>query len=118
MNAGASGGELAHGLARFARIWEGLEGRVVSRRLEGALGRAVSCETTEGEVVVMRLARTRVELSEPDPDHPPHATIRMDAADWARVLTGELHVMAIILAGRARFPKDQRRLLMQLSMML
>ena len=111
-------GEFGRGLARFAGIWEGLQGRVVSRRLEGALGRAVSCETTEGESVVLRLTRTKVELRKPDADHPPHATVRMSAADWARVLSGELHVMAIILAGRAQFPKDQRRLLMQFSMLL
>jgi hypothetical protein len=42
----------------------------------------------------------------------------MNPKDWSRVFTGELHVMAIILAGRAPFPKDQRRLLMQFSMLL
>ncbi|HQZ46080.1 MAG TPA: MmgE/PrpD family protein [Usitatibacteraceae bacterium] len=111
-------GDLAQGLERFARIWEGLQGRVVSRRLEGALGRAIACETTEGEALVLTLSRATVEIAAPRPDSAPHATVRMAREDWARVLTGELHVMAIILAGRARFPKDQRRLLMQFSMLL
>ncbi|MBL0140790.1 MAG: MmgE/PrpD family protein [Betaproteobacteria bacterium] len=118
MEGRGDGGELAKGLAHFVRIWEGLQGRVVSRRLEGALGRSISCETQDGETVVVRLSRTKAELGAPDPAFAPHATVRMAWQDWERVLTGEMHVMAIILAGRARFPKDQRRLLMQFSMLL
>lgn len=99
-------------------IWQGLAGRIVSKRLEGALGRSIACETEGGEVVIVRLSREAVDLDAPDPRTAPHATVRMAWEDWARVLTGELHVMAIVLAGRARFPKDQRRLLMQFSMLL
>jgi len=115
---GPGSGELARGLARFARLWEGLQGRVVSRRLEGALGRSIACETTDGEAVVVRLSRQAAELAAPEAGRAPHATVRMAREDWLRVLSGELHVMAIVLAGRARFPKDQRRLLMQFSMLL
>jgi 2-methylcitrate dehydratase PrpD/putative sterol carrier protein len=118
MKAVANEGVLDRGLARFARVWEHQQGRLVSKRLEGALGRSLRCETVEGEAMDLRLSREHVEISPPDAEHAPHAVVRMSAADWARVLTGELHAMAIILSGRARFPKDQRRLLMQFSMLL
>lgn len=108
---------LNSGLARFATRWQRLEGRLVSRRLEGALGRVIHCRCGE-ETVQLVLDRGSATLGAPSVGLGPHAVIRMDAADWARVLTGEWHVMAVILAGRAPFPKDQRRLLMQFSMLL
>lgn len=108
---------LASGLERFARLWSRLEGKLVSKRLEGALGRMLLCESLEGERVLLRLMRTQVEFGTPDLSVA-HATLRMAESDWQRVLTGESHVMAIVLAGRAPFPKDQRRLIMQFSMLL
>ncbi|MBN9462009.1 MAG: hypothetical protein J0H00_12395 [Burkholderiales bacterium] len=116
--ADAQGGLLGRGLARFARLWALQEGRLVSARLEGALGRSIRCESTDGEVVDFCLLREKLEFEEHGSRRTPHASIRMAPRDWARVFGGELHVMAIILAGRAPFPKDQRRLLMQFSMLL
>jgi len=111
-------GPLYIGLSRFARIWTVQKGRLVSPRLEGALGRAIRCESTTGEIVEFCLRREQLDLEPEGSWRTPHATIRMSPNDWARVFTGELHVMAIILAGRAPFPKHQRRLLMQFSMLL
>jgi len=111
-------GVLMRGLSRFARLWASHEGRLVSARLEGALGRSIRCESTEGEVVDLCLRRDKLEFDRDHSGPMPHASIRMASRDWSRVLTGELHVMAVILAGRAPFPKDQRRLLMQFSMLL
>lgn len=112
------GRTLADGFGRFADLWAGFEGRLVSKRLEGALGRTLLCATTEGDGLLLRMSRTRVDILPPAAAGAPHATVRMDEADWRRVLSGELHVMAIVLAGRAPFPKDQRRLIMQFSMLL
>jgi len=109
---------LASGLARFARLWRALQGRLVSRRLEGALGRLLACESMEGERVLVRLSRLDAELDSSDSPDIAHGTLRLAEEDWQRVLTGESHVMAIVLAGRAPFPKDQRRLIMQFSMLL
>lgn len=111
-------GLLYRGLSRFARLWARQEGRLVSARLEGALGRSIRCESSDGEVVDFCLRRETLEFEADGSSRTPHASIRMAARDWTRVLSGELHVMAIILAGRAPFPKDQRRLLMQFSMLL
>jgi len=111
-------GVLMQGLSRFGRLWASQEGRLVSARLQGALGRSVRCESTDGEVVDLCLRRDRLEFDAGALGRIPHASIRMAPRDWSRVLTGELHVMAVILAGRAAFPKDQRRLLMQFSMLL
>lgn len=109
---------LESGLERFGRLWSGLQGKLVSKRLEGAIGRQLLCESHEGEKVAARLSRTQVELTGDPASVAPHATLRMAGADWQRVLNGESHVMAIVLAGRAPFPKDQRRLIMQFSMLL
>lgn len=109
---------LAAGLERFARAWAGLQGRLVSKRLEGALGRLLLCESVEGEQLLLRLSKTEVDLRRDVGAVAPHAKLRLEAGDWKRVLTGESHVMAIVLAGRALFPKDQRRLIMQFSMLL
>lgn len=111
-------GPLYIGLSRFARLWSVQRGRLVSARLEGALGRAIRCESTTGEIVEFCLRREQLDFESEGSPRTPHATIRMNPKDWSRVFTGELHVMAIILAGRAPFPKDQRRLLMQFSMLL
>lgn len=118
MNTDTSERVLTDGLEQFASAWAALQGKLVSKRLEGALGRTLLCESVEGEGVVLRLSRTQVEILAPDASGTPHATVRMAEADWRPVLSGELHVMAIVLAGRAAFPKDQRRLIMQFSMLL
>lgn len=111
-------GVLMQGLSQFGRLWTVQKGRLVSPRLEGALGRAIRCESTAGEVFEFCLRREQLDFEPEGSWRTPHATIRMNPKDWSRVFTGELHVMAIILAGRAPFPKDQRRLLMQFSMLL
>ena len=111
-------GPLYIGLSRFARLWSAQRGRLVSARLEGALGRAIRCESTTGETVEFCLRREQLDFEPEGSWRTPHAKILMNPKDWSRVFTGELHVMAIILAGRAPFPKDQRRLLMQFSMLL
>ncbi|MFA7664910.1 MAG: MmgE/PrpD family protein [Burkholderiaceae bacterium] len=118
MNSATGCGALSTGLERFANIWASLNGKLVSKRLEGAVGRLLLCESLEGEQILMRLALTRAEISKPDQQLAPHATLRLAQSDWQRVLTGESHLMAIVLAGRAPFPKDQRRLIMQFSMLL
>lgn len=118
VNANPKTGLLYQGLSRFARLWALQEGRLVSARLEGALGRSICCESTDGEVVKLCLRREKLEFETEGSARMPHASIRMSPKDWSRVFSGELHVMAIILAGRAPFPKDQRRLLMQFSMLL
>lgn len=118
MNADTSQRVLTGGLELFVSAWVDLNGKLVSKRLEGALGRTLLCESVEGEGVVLRLSRTQAEIQAPDASSTPHATVRMAEADWRRVLSGELHIMAIVLAGRAAFPKDQRRLIMQFSMLL
>ena len=109
---------LADGLERFARIWTDLEERLVSKRLEGAIGRLILCEASAQDRILVRLGRRSVDLYDFDGSVAPPATLRLVESDWARVLTGELHLMAIVLAGRAPFPKDQRRLIMQFSMLL
>ena len=109
---------LQNGLTRFSQIWERQAGRLVSKRLEGALGRIIRCETSSELVRDILVERISVKISEVPLNTSPHAKIRMAAPDWARILTGELHIMAIVLAGRAPFPKDQRRLIMQFSMLL
>lgn len=117
MDLAARSGELLAGLEHFARVWAALDGRLVSKRLEGAIGRMLMCEALEGERVLLHLQRNRIDFDGPE-GLLPHATLRLSQADWARVLTGESHLMAIVLAGRAPFPKDQRRLIMQFSMLL
>jgi hypothetical protein len=109
---------LVAGLTRFSELWRSQKGRLVSKRLEGALGRTIRCESTAGASWDILLQSKSVEMTPSRKERAPHAHIRMCAPDWSRVLNGELHVMAIILAGRAAFPKDQRRLLMQFSMLL
>lgn len=118
ITAQSQAGVLMQGLSRFGRLWTVQKGRLVSPRLEGALGRAIRCESTTGEIVEFCLRREQLDFEPEGSWRTPHATIRMNPKDWSRVFTGELHVMAIILAGRAPFPKDQRRLLMQFSMLL
>lgn len=108
---------LGDGLRRFSRLWEQHASQILSKRLEGALSRVIRCEVASGPALEILLSRTSVEVLNSSSRVAPHARIVMRAADWARVISGESHVMAIVLAGRAPFPKDQRRLLMQFSML-
>lgn len=108
---------LDNGLRRFSRLWERHAGRVLSSRLEGALAKVIRCQIVGGPTRDIVLSRTSVEVLKAPSEVAPHAWISMPAADWKRVIAGNSHVMAIVLAGRAPFPKDQRRLLMQFSML-
>jgi len=72
---------LASGLARFARLWRALQGRLVSRRLEGALGRLLACESMEGERVLVRLSRLDAELDSSDSPDIAHGTLRLAEGD-------------------------------------
>jgi hypothetical protein len=109
---------LDEGFARFSRLWSQQSGRLVSKRLEGALGRRIRCEMLGAEARDLTLHRNSVRLQSASPEDAPHAVLSMNVEDWSRVLSGELHVMSIALAGRAPFRKDQRRLIMQFSMLL
>ena len=110
---------LVTGLERFAGLWKKHNGGLVTKRLEGALGRELRCESIEGSVASLLLWRDTAEIFVSDSRrNTPHAVVRMSSSDWEKVLSGESHIMAVILAGRAPFPKDQRRLLMQFSMLL
>lgn len=109
---------LTPGLASFASAWAEQKGRLVSKRLEGAIGRLILCESADGERALLCISRMQVDILAADEAMAPHAHIQMEPADWAQVLSGASHVMAIVLAGRAAFPKDQRRLIMQFSMLL
>ncbi len=109
---------LGAGLARLASLWDARGGSLVSRRLEGALGRQFRIEELGGPVFHLQLERDRAIWGEGPGPGAPHAEIRMSASDWARVLSGEWSIIAVVLAGRAPYPKHQRRYLMQLSLVL
>jgi hypothetical protein len=109
---------LEAGLQHVVALWEARGAGLVSRRLEGALGRTFRLEELGGPVFHLQLERGRALWGDGAGDSAPHAEIRMSAADWARVLTGEWSIVAVVLAGRAPYPKHQRRYLMQLSLVL
>lgn len=109
---------LKAGLERLVALWDARGGSLVTRRLEGALGRHFRIEEMGGPVFHLQLERDRARWGEGPGDGAPHAEIRMSAADWARVLSGEWSIIAVVLAGRAPYPKHQRRYLMQLSLVL
>lgn len=110
--------ELRAGLERFAEAWNQKNGALVSKRLEAAMGRSLLCESHAGERVVLQMTRAHASLTDEPSASAPHAVVRMANEDWQRVLSGQSHIMAIVLAGRAPFPKDQRRLIIQFSMLL
>lgn len=105
------------GLQRFVERWNRSGSKVLSRRLEGALDRDFLCEGP-GESYVLRLTRNEAKVMPHGVGMAPHATIVMNGDDWSNVLTGRWSVMSIVLAGRAPFPKHQRRFLMQFSMLM
>lgn len=108
---------LADGLRRFAKRWNVSGKQILSRRLEGALNRDFLCTGPEGSVM-LRLTRDEARLIPHTEGMAPHATILMGRDDWQQVLSGRWSIMSIILAGRAPFPKHQRRFLMQMSMLI
>jgi hypothetical protein len=105
-------------LEQFTERWGRHRGALVTKRLEGCLNRHVVCSIPSGESCLLFLERERASVRDVSPETIPHASIVMAEQDWRAVLSGRLHLMSIVLAGRAPFPKDQRRLLMQLSMLL
>ena len=114
----SQGDVLESGFGRFSRLWHQQAGRLVSKRLEGALGRRIRCGVPRGEVLDIVIVRNSVRVEPMSSEDAPHAILSMNSEDWIRVLSGDLHLMSIALAGRMAFPKDQRRLIMQFSILL
>jgi hypothetical protein len=108
--------DLKGGLQRFVERWNKAGATVLSRRLEGALDCDFLCRGP-GESYVLRLTRNEAKLT-PGNGMVPHAALVMGSDDWRNVLSGRWSVMSIVLAGRAPFPKHQRRFLMQFSMLM
>lgn len=106
------------GLERLVRLWNERGASLVSRRLEGALGRSFRIEELDGSVFHLQLERDRAILDEGPGASAPHAEVVMSRSDWERVLSGEWSIIAVVLAGRAPYPKHQRRYFMQLSLVL
>ncbi|MGB3274095.1 MAG: hypothetical protein WBA66_14535 [Xanthobacteraceae bacterium] len=109
--------DLATGLRRFVERWNVSGRKILSRRLEGALNRDFLCTGPEGSFV-LKLTRDEATLVPYTEKAAPHAVIMMGREDWRQVLSGRWSIMSIILAGRAPFPKHQRRFLMQASMLI
>lgn len=109
---------LGLGLERLADLWNERGAGLVTRRLEGALGRCFRLEEIGGSVFHLLLERERAVWGEGPAESAPHAEICMSRSDWRRVLSGEWSIIAVVLAGRAPYPKHQRRYLMQLSLVL
>ena len=80
-----------------AQVWS-------RRRLEGALGRRFELEEIGGPIFHLQLDRERANWGKGRADGAAHAEVRMSATDWARVLTGEWSIVAVVLAGRAPYP--------------
>jgi len=102
----------------FTRKWALHHRRLITKRLDSFVGRTIECQIDDGDPAFLTIGLPEVTLTTQRPPYPAHAEIRMSARDWTEVLSGRWHVMAIILAGRCDFPKDQRRILMQFSMLL
>ncbi|HTM78164.1 MAG TPA: hypothetical protein VL133_11125 [Devosia sp.] len=111
-------GALGEGLHRLVRLWNEYGAALVSRRLEGALSREFEIHELGGTTYSLRLERDHAVLSEGASKHASHAQIQMSGSDWVQVLSGEWSIIGIVLAGRAPYPKHQRRYLMQLSMLI
>lgn len=109
---------LAWGLRRIEDLWRAQGAGLVTRRLEGALGCTFQLTELGGETYHLQLSRESATWGAPSGSHVAHAEVKMSRPDWARVLTGEWSIIAVVLAGRAPYPKHQRRYLMQLSMVL
>lgn len=112
------GAPLARGLKRIEELWSAQGAGLVTRRLEGALGCTFALTELGGDTYHLQLSRERAVWGAPGVGHVAHAEVRMSRPDWTRVLTGEWSIIAVVLAGRAPYPKHQRRYLMQLSMVL
>jgi hypothetical protein len=109
---------LCAGLRTLVQRWERSGHQLVSRRLEGALGREFRFECIGEKPMKLRLERTSAEFGPADPAQPAYATIAMEARDWKQVFSGKWSVMTVVLGGRTNFPKHERRYIMQLSMLM
>lgn len=109
---------LLPGLRTLAQRWEHSGHQLMSRRLEGALGREFRFECHGEEPLFLRLEPKSASVGPVAPDRQPHATISMGAQDWKQVLSGRWSVMTVVLGGRTNFPKHERRYIMQLSMVM
>jgi putative sterol carrier protein len=109
---------LREGLRTLAQRWEHSGAQLISRRLEGALGREFRFECHGESPLCLRLDRKKATVTPVDPDRHPHATLAMQARDWKQVFSGKWSVMTVVLGGRTNFPKHERRYIMQLSMVM
>lgn len=109
---------LGTGLRALAQRWERNGYQLMSRRLEGALGREFRFECVGEPAMSVKLTASTAEISPADPAQPSYATIAMGAADWKQVFSGKWSVMTVVLGGRSNFPKHERRYIMQLSMLM
>lgn len=109
---------LLPGLRTLAQRWEQSGHRLMSRRLEGALGRDFRFECHGEAPLYLRLDPNNASIRPVAPDCQPHASIAMGAQDWKQVLSGRWSVMTVVLGGRTAFPKHERRYIMQLSMVM
>lgn len=109
---------LCAGLRTLVQRWERSGHQLMSRRLEGALGREFRFECSGEKPMCLRLDRSTAQFREADPAHPAYATIAMEASDWRQVFSGKWSVMTVVLGGRTNFPKHERRYIMQLSMLM
>lgn len=109
---------LSSGLERLAALWSQRGSTLVSKRLEGALGCRFVLSELGGATFHLQLEPDQAYWGAGRGDCLPHAELRMTARDWAKVLSGEWSIISVVLAGRAPYPKHQRRYLMQLSMLV
>ncbi len=109
---------LGAGLRAFAQRWERNGAQLISRRLEGALGREFRFECVGEPPMTLRLEPKAANVSRANAGEPAYATITMGASDWKQVFSGKWSVMTVVLGGRTNFPKHERRYIMQLSMLM
>jgi len=109
---------LSSGLRTLVPLWERNGKQLMSRRLEGALGRTFKFECVGEAAMFLMLTEKTAEIGRADPSQPAYATITMNASDWQQVFSGKWSVMTVILGGRSNFPKHERRYIMQLSMLM
>lgn len=109
---------LERGLRHIAERWQRHGTRLISRRLEGALGRSFRFESPGSAARILELTHGGAAVRAASGQEASHATFRLSRKDWDGVFSGRWSVMSIVLAGRAPFPKHERRYIMQLSMLL
>ncbi|MGE8686219.1 MAG: hypothetical protein ACN6PJ_03715 [Achromobacter sp.] len=109
---------LGTGLRTLAQRWERNGYQLMSRRLEGALGREFRFECAGEPAMSLMLTAKTAAIGPADPAQPAYATIAMGPGDWKQVFSGKWSVMTVVLGGRSNFPKHERRYIMQLSMLM